>query len=66
MKIKVDRSRCQGHATCILAAPEVYRLNDDGFNDMEPFTPPPELENAARKGALACPERAIIVVEDEG
>lgn len=64
MRVVVDTKRCQGHATCALAAPEVYVLNDIGYNDMEPFTPPPELEAQARKGALACPESAITIVED--
>jgi ferredoxin len=64
MKVVVDTSRCQGHATCALTAPEVYVLNDDGYNDMEPFSPSRDLEALARKGALACPEGAITVVED--
>ena len=64
MKIVVDKSRCQGHATCALAAPDVFVLNDEGYNEMDPFTPLPELEAQARKGALSCPENAITIVEE--
>ena len=64
MKVVVDKTRCQGHATCALAAPAVYVLNDDGYNDMEPFMPTPGQEAMARKGAMACPEGAITIVED--
>jgi ferredoxin len=64
MKVIVDQSRCQGHATCTLAAPAVYVLNDDGYNNMAAFSPPPELEELARKGASACPEGAITILED--
>ena len=64
MKVVVDNSKCQGHATCALAAPEVYVLDDEGYNQMAPFTPPNELEALARKGALSCPEGAITIFED--
>ncbi len=62
MKIRVVKDRCQGHAMCRMRAPQVYALDDHGYNVMDPFDVPRELEELAEEGAEACPERAIIVV----
>lgn len=61
MRIHVDTERCSGHARCRALAPEVYELDDLGYNVTPAKVVPPELENAARRGALACPEQAISV-----
>ena len=63
MKVIVHKEKCQGHTVCMLGAPDVYELNDDGFNVMDPFEVAPGLEEQARKGAKACPEMAIEIVE---
>ena len=64
MRIKVDTSRCVGHARCFAIAPEVYELNDDGYNVTEERDVAPQLELAARRGAKACPERVITIIEE--
>ncbi|MFD0415028.1 ferredoxin [Streptomyces sp. NPDC127108] len=30
MKVVVDKSRCQDHGQCVFAAPDVFRLDDQG------------------------------------
>jgi len=59
MKISIDTTKCSGHARCAAAAPDVFELDDSGY--AVPFAGeiPPHLEQAARDGVLACPERAI-------
>lgn len=64
MRVKVDTALCSGHARCVAKAPNVYRLNDDGYNETAEAIVPPGFEDEARRGALACPERAITLVED--
>jgi ferredoxin len=64
MRIKVDTSICSGHARCVAVAPNVYELNSDGYNQMAETAVRPGFEDEARRGARACPERAITVVED--
>lgn len=64
MKIKVDVERCVGHARCAAVAPELFELNDDGFNVTAEQQVEPELEKQARRAARACPER-IITIEEE-
>lgn len=65
MKIIVKRALCSGHARCASVAPELFRLNDDGYIDMDDFDVPPGQEELARKGARACPERALRVAKEE-
>jgi ferredoxin len=64
MKVRVIEGKCSGHARCTAVAPQVYQLNADGYNEMPTFDVPPEHELAARRGARACPERAIEIIED--
>jgi len=63
MRVQVDRARCQGHARCWAEVPELYLLDDDGYSAVDDVEVPPGLEEAARRGADACPERAIAIVE---
>lgn len=63
MKYIVDSALCAAHGMCADAAPDVFTLDDDGFNvDAGRTVDVPEhLEAAARRGASACPESAIQV-----
>jgi ferredoxin len=61
MKVTVDKTACNGHARCYAAAPEVYDIDDDGFNVVDEAVVPAELESSARAGAEACPEYAITI-----
>jgi ferredoxin len=64
VKVVVDNAKCTGHARCAALGPEVYHLDDEGFNDMRGETEiPVGLEDQARDGAEGCPERAITVVD---
>jgi len=63
LRIKVDTQLCSGHARCAAVAAEVYRLDDDGYCISDGDTIAPEHEALARRGARACPERAIEIEE---
>lgn len=66
MKVIVDGDVCTGHGRCWTNAPDVYTIDDNGYNCVTgvPIDVPPHLEEAARLGARTCPERAITVIED--
>lgn len=64
MRIEVDAERCQGHAMCVLKGPDIYELDDSGYNRMAVVEVRKGLEEQARRGAGACPERAIRILED--
>ncbi|HEY2207069.1 MAG TPA: ferredoxin [Pseudonocardia sp.] len=61
MKYRVDEALCCGHGQCHAVAPDVFDLDDDGFNTAAGRTADvdPALEGAAREGADGCPEQAI-------
>jgi ferredoxin len=65
MKITVDVPRCVGHARCAAVAPEVYEVNDDGFNVTAEKDVDASLRAAAIRGMRACPERVIKVDDTE-
>ena len=64
MRFKVNTSLCSGHARCVAVASDVYKLNEDGYNETPEGEVAPGLEDIARRGAKACPERAITIIED--
>lgn len=64
VRIKVNVAGCVGHARCHAVAPEVYELDDNGFNVTAEKEVPEELRSQAIRGMRACPER-IITIEQE-
>jgi ferredoxin len=63
VRVSVDRERCTGHALCRAMAPDVYVLDELGYNVTLDSQVPPELAEQARRGALSCPESAITIEE---
>jgi ferredoxin len=63
MKVVVDHDLCEGHGRCYAVAPELYEVDDDGYSAITEASVEPGLEDAAREGAVACPRRAISVIE---
>ena len=64
MKIRIEKAQCVGNARCHAVSGHLYPLDDEGYVATEGFDVPAGEEDAARKGARACPERIILVVED--
>ena len=65
MKIRIEKAKCVGNARCAAIAGDFYPLDDDGYIAIEGFDVPAGSEQLARRGARACPERIIFVVEDD-
>ena len=65
MRVRVDEQLCTGYGNCKMTAPEVYELDELGFNRTPEKVVPKELEEQARAGAAMCPEQAITIIEDE-
>ena len=64
MKITIERSNCVGHARCAAIAPDLFLLDAEGYIAIDGFDVPEGQEALAQRGARACPERVIKVVED--
>jgi ferredoxin len=65
MKIRIERAQCVGNARCHAVAKDLYPLDDDGYIATDGFEVPAGEESIARRGARACPERIIFVVEED-
>ena len=65
MKIRIDQAQCVGHARCAAVAPEIFPLDDNGYIAVTGIDVKPGQEDLARRGAKACPERVIHIIEDE-
>jgi ferredoxin len=61
MRVIVDVDRCLGHAQCEIAAPEVFRVSDEGTVELLQETPADTLADKVKDAVARCPERAITV-----
>lgn len=66
MKIRIEKSGCVGNARCAAVSDTMFPLDDDGYIATDGFDVAQGQEQAARRGARACPERIIVVEEDDG
>jgi len=64
MKVRIERPQCVGNARCEAVSPDVYQLDEEGYIATDGFDVPDGLDESALKGAKACPERVIIIIED--
>ena len=65
LKVQIEKAQCVGNARCHAVAEHLYPLDDDGYVAIEGFEVAPGDEVMARRGARACPERIISIIEDE-
>ncbi|MFI0357839.1 ferredoxin [Actinomadura sp. 9N407] len=60
MKVVVDLAACQDHGQCAIAAPDVFRINDDGKLEYD-AAPPEALRDDVEDAADVCPVQAILI-----
>lgn len=65
MKIRINKAACVGNARCAAISPELFPLNEDGYIAVDEVDVPPGMEQLARRGARACPEKIIVIEEDD-
>lgn len=65
MKIRIERAACVGNARCAAVGGDLFPLDDDGYIATDGFSVADGDEKVARNGARACPERVIVVIEDD-
>lgn len=61
MNITVDLDKCCGYGDCVLAAPDVFDLDDDNVARVLDPDPGPGAEDTVAEAAAACPVGAIEV-----
>ena len=63
VRIRVVVALCMGHARCASVSPDVYVLDDEGYNRTAEKIVGAQARDDALAGARACPERVISVEE---
>lgn len=64
MKIRIDKDRCVGNARCAAISETLYELDDEGYIAVTEIVVPEGMEALARRGARACPEQIIEIIEE--
>ncbi|MDP7701996.1 ferredoxin [Mycobacterium sp. TY815] len=64
MKVRLDRSRCVGHAQCFAVDPDLFPIDESGYSVLEEREVTAEDEELIRDGVASCPEMAIILEAD--
>ena len=64
VEIRIDPTRCRGHAICALLSSPTIELDRWGYaRIVETTLTDPRQVRRARRSAAACPHGAIVVVE---
>jgi ferredoxin len=64
VKVEIDHDKCTGHGRCYVLSPELFVDDEAGYGQVRgdgAFAD--DLAEAARRAVIACPERAISIVE---
>lgn len=64
MKVTLDRGICNGYGNCVIEAPEVFDLDDDGLGVVLDEHPPEDQREAVDAAVRTCPVQAIVVADD--
>ncbi|QLL05115.1 ferredoxin [Mycobacterium vicinigordonae] len=64
MKVRLEQSRCVGHAQCFAVDPELFPIDESGYSILEEREVAHEDEPATRDGVASCPEMALVIVGD--
>lgn len=59
MRVDVDWDLCESNGLCVLAAPEVFELQDDDTLLILQETPDEALRSKVEEAVRNCPKRAI-------
>jgi ferredoxin len=62
--LRADFSACQGYANCVVAAPDIYDLDDDGTVALLVDTVSPEDQARVELAARSCPVSALTIEKE--
>jgi len=64
MRVRVDTTKCMGHAQCYAVDPELFPIDENGYSVLQDREVMPEVEQATRQGVEVCPEHALTIEDD--
>jgi ferredoxin len=66
MRVRIDPDQCEGHGRCAITAPEVFRIDSDGWGQVVQQEVPDdaaELRAKVDRAIRLCPKQAIAWIE---
>jgi ferredoxin len=64
VKVRLEKSKCVGHAQCYAVDPNLFPIDESGYSTLEEHEVKPEDEQLTRDGVASCPEMALILEDD--
>ncbi|TPG36610.1 ferredoxin [Mycolicibacterium hodleri] len=64
MKVRLEQSKCVGHAQCYAVDPDLFPIDDSGYSILEAHDVRPGDEQITKDGVAACPELALVIEDD--
>jgi ferredoxin len=64
IRIQVDAARCDGFGNCVMSAPDIFDLDEDGRVRLKLEEVGAERFDAVRRAAYDCPVSAIAFTEE--
>lgn len=64
MRVRLDKSKCVGHAQCYAVDPDLFPIDDSGYSILEDHEVNAEDVQLTRDGVASCPEMALFIEED--
>ena len=64
MKVRLEQSKCVGHAQCYAVDRDLFPIDDSGYSTLEQREVKPGDEQLTRDGVAACPEMALVLEQD--
>ena len=61
MKVIADVDKCEGYANCIIAAPDVFALDDDFMVRLLVEQPSEDRRQAVEEAVRSCPTSALSI-----
>lgn len=64
MRVRLEQSKCVGHAQCYAVDPDLFPIDESGYSILEDHEVRREDEQATRDGVASCPEMALILEQE--
>ena len=64
MRVRLEKSKCVGHAQCYAVDPDLFPIDESGYSILEEREVPPDDVEVTRDGVASCPEMALVIDED--
>lgn len=64
MRVRLEKSKCVGHAQCYAVDPDLFPIDESGYSILEEHEVAPGDVQVTRDGVDSCPEMALILEED--